>query len=152
MNGDQPSIGPDASAPPLPVAPALPPLIQYPSSGPPKRPSRGWMVLSLILLAVVAVLLWGRITFSLNTLGPSRLHARTGGIHLQEVVVEDHRAVDKIAIVDIEGIITGSIIDGGVNNMVSLIREQLLELEKQVINGTLNPYKAAGVLFNPQTP
>lgn len=34
----------------------------------------------------------------------------------------------------------------------SHIRKQLLELEKQVINGTLNPYQAVGALFNSQSP
>ena len=32
------------------------------------------------------------------------------------------------------------------------IRKQILELEKKVREGTLNPYQAASMLFNPQTP
>ena len=58
----------------------------------------------LLLLALSALLNFGLIGRSFSVKG---IHDRTAGPRLEEVVMEDNNARDKIAVVDIKGIITG---------------------------------------------
>ena len=52
-----------------------------------------------------------------------------GGPRLDEVVVEDHKGSDKIAVVPIEGIITSHSSDRGGYNMVEVVKAQLKRAE-----------------------
>lgn len=49
---------------------------------------------------------------------------------LEEVLVENNHSAQKIALIEIEGIITGMLIDGRSLNMVTLIEEQLKAAEE----------------------
>lgn len=49
----------------------------------------------------------------------------TAGPRLDEVIMEDHEAANKIAVIKVDGIITGQVIDQGGYNMVDLIKAQL---------------------------
>ena len=51
-------------------------------------------------------------------------HARTGGPRLEEIVLEDHDSANKIAVVEVVGIIS-QFSDGGGYNMVDVIKAQL---------------------------
>jgi protease IV len=83
------------------------------------------MLLSLVLIAVLMFMLAGNF-FSLMgrmTGGVSKGHRGRPG--LLEVVVEDHDSVSKIALIDIDGIISGSTVDGYTRDLVSTVKDQL---------------------------
>ncbi|MDX1951111.1 MAG: signal peptide peptidase SppA [Verrucomicrobiota bacterium] len=110
---------------PPPFNSGTPPPLLSPSqmSGRPARSGRGWMVLALVLMAVLAVMF---ATKFFSALGMTQ--ARTGGqsgSRLQEVSVDNFGAEDKIAIVDVDGIITSQAWDRSGRNMVDLIEDQL---------------------------
>jgi protease-4 len=80
------------------------------------------MIFSLILLVLLVISLASRF-LSVQGMGLGGARPMQG---LQEVLVEDRGAKRaKIAIVDVEGMITGTAIDGRGRNMVALIRDQL---------------------------
>lgn len=60
--------------------------------------------------------------------GGSRHHG--GGPKLEEIVVEEHRGSDKIAVVPVEGVISGHMGDRGGFSMVDVIKAQLERADK----------------------
>src|SRR5205807_5034270 len=56
-------------------------------------------------------------------------HIHASGPRLEEVIIEDNDAANKIAVVDIEGIITSKVIDGGGYNLVDIVKAQLKHAE-----------------------
>jgi protease-4 len=119
----------DTNLPPNPPPPA-PPFVSSPpviSAPPPKpaRKSRGWMVAAIILflLLMFSVVLNLGSVFSLASLDGVR--PRSAGPRLDEVLIEDNDSRNKIAIVPIEGIITGQQLDATGNTMVEVIKAQL---------------------------
>jgi protease-4 len=119
---------PAAATPPPPLHPP-PPLIIPPTSTPPSRRGRGWMVLALVLLVLLGVsFLYNLGNFANRVFRggrTSRLSARTSGPRLDEVITEDNDAIDKIAVIDVAGVITSRNLDQGNYNMVDLIKAQL---------------------------
>jgi len=123
------------SAPPL--TPTPPPVLPPPAIAPPAaRPgkSRGWMVVALgllglvLLLTVSLVALAGRsFTHSLNRSARSEGFgsAREAGPKLDEYSLVDNGSANKIAVISIEGIITGHGSDEAGNNMVDYVIAQL---------------------------
>src|SRR5438477_9359345 len=113
---DSPSTPPPVTPPP-PLPP--PPVIVAPRPGPPRRGGRGWMVAALILLVLLIVSGFfnlGHIArLFLSGKGP---RAHSVGPRLEEVVTEDNDASDKIAVVDVEGIITSHVAEKGGYSMV----------------------------------
>jgi protease-4 len=109
-----------ASAPPS----APPPLISQPL--PPFRPrkSRGWMISTFLLGAVLAVVLFNNFAQVFNGLAGGTTGGQSGR-WLEEVRVEDNNSAHKIAIIDVEGIITSQAWDRSGRNMVDLIEDQL---------------------------
>ena len=93
------------------------------------RKSRGWMVFAIVLLVLlcVSVLLnFGQFVSGLMPMRAARLGAtETVGPKLDEVLLEDNDASSKIAVIDVDGIITSRAVDQGGYNMVELIKEQL---------------------------
>jgi protease-4 len=116
--------------PPPPVAP--PPLIVPPSPTPPSRRGRGWMVLAIVLLVLLGIsMLFNAGSFFEGMLhGRSIKYTRTAGPRLEEVVYEDNDAANKIAIVEVNGIITSAVIDQGGFSLVDLIKAQLKRAEE----------------------
>lgn len=57
-------------------------------------------------------------------------HNRRGGPRLDEVVVEEHRGSAKIAVVPVEGVISGHLGDRGGYSMVEVIKAQLERADK----------------------
>src|SRR6516225_5649238 len=100
---------PPGAMPPPPLLPP-PPLIMPPASTPPRRRGRGWMVLALVLLILLGVSFLYNLGNFANRMfhggRTGRLSARTAGPRLEEVITEDNDASDKIAVVDVDGIIT----------------------------------------------
>ena len=119
----------NTSPPPLNAAPPVtpPPVIVPPPPTRPPRKGRGWMVFALILLVLLgfSVLLnFGALVEKTFSFKGGGFQARTAGPRLEEVVLEDNGASSKIAVVEINGIITGQLEQGGAN-MVDIIKAQL---------------------------
>src|SRR5438270_13703013 len=120
------NLPPSAPPPPPPIPP--PPIIRAaPPANPPRR-GRGWMVFALILL----VLLGFSMLYNLGTLVSHALHGRgthyagrTAGPKLEEIIREDNESANKIALIEVKGIITSASIDQGGFNMVDVVRAQL---------------------------
>jgi protease-4 len=110
-----------------------PPVITPPP--PPKpRKSRGWMVVALVLFVLLAFSLFGNLTqfvsHALNfgggfNRGLKGATARDAGPRLDEVTLEDNDSKFKIAVVTVDGIITGHTADSSGNNLVEVIKAQL---------------------------
>ena len=68
--------------------------------------------------------------FASNLLrGRSLKYTRTVGPRLDEVLYEDNDSANKIAIIEVDGIITGRVIDQGGYSLVDLIKAQLRRAE-----------------------
>lgn len=122
------STTPPPYTPPPSFSP--PPLIApQPSSRPPRR--WGWIIVSVILFLLlgISVLINAASLFgSMADVGGSRHHG--GGPKLEEIVVEEHRGSDKIAVVPVEGVISGHMGDRGGFSMVDVIKAQLERADK----------------------
>lgn len=101
-----------------PIQRTPPPLVaQQPVTVNVRKSGRGWMVLSLLLLLILGLMIIGRLASSST--------GQQSGIQFQEVLVENNNAEDKIAIIDVSGVITRVAWDGSGRNMVDLIEDQL---------------------------
>jgi protease-4 len=81
-------------------------------------------IVLLILLVCTMLLLVG--SFFSRGLSPGRTRAsRAVGPRLEETLVEDNAALNKIAIVEVSGVIAGRSLDGSGFNMVEVIKAQL---------------------------
>ena len=89
------------------------------------------MVFAIILMALLALSLFGNLSSFMSGLVFSKggKHTRTVGPRLEEVITEDNDASDKIAVIDVQGIITSHAFDSGGYGMVELIKAQLKHAE-----------------------
>jgi protease-4 len=90
------------------------------------------MVFALVLLVLFGVSFLYNVKHTL-TGGVSHgkgLHSRSVGPKLEEVITEDNDVANKIAVVEIGGIITSRSMDQGGYNMVDLIKAQLKRAEE----------------------
>ncbi|MCU0613342.1 MAG: hypothetical protein MUE60_16355, partial [Candidatus Eisenbacteria bacterium] len=83
------------------------------------------MIVAIILL----LLLLGSVVANFGLLMGSAMSfqgglTHAGGPRLQEVLVEDNSARDKIAMIEVEGVITSQLLDGR-HNMVDVIQAKL---------------------------
>ena len=110
----------DENAPPPlnapPASPLTPPPVIVPGAPtPPSRAGRGWMVFAFVLLALLALsALYNLAGFARSMLhgGATRYSSRTAGPRLEEVITEDNSSAgNKIAVVEVDGIITSRSID-----------------------------------------
>src|SRR5215831_4104272 len=115
----------NAVPPTFPPPPTAPPLITPPSpSRPPKR-GRGWMIFALILLVMLGFSMLVNFGQFLSAMVPVKGHNRNAGPRLEEVMLRDNDASDKIAVLDIDGIITGSATDQSAYSLVEVVQAQL---------------------------
>ena len=117
------------AVPPPPAAFTPPPVIAPPPPPKPRR-GRGWMIFAIILLVLLCISLFGNLTQFVsrmltfnNGFRPSM--ARDIGPKLEECVLEDNDARNKIAVIEVDGIITSHEADPAGNNMVDVIKAQL---------------------------
>lgn len=116
---------PPSFAAPPPAPPVPPPLITPPPPPAPRR-GRGWMMFALILLALLGISLFLNLgQFASRVLRIDSSRSGTYGPKLDEVVMEDNDASAKIAVIDINGIISDQEIDQNGYTMVDLIKSQL---------------------------
>ena len=93
------------------------------------------MIFAVILLVLLLISILGNFTqlisrtLTFNS-GFSGGITRNTGPRLEEFVVEDHDAANKIAVVRVEGTITDQAIDQAGNSMVDIIRAQLNRAKK----------------------
>jgi protease-4 len=88
------------------------------------------MILALVLLGLLVLSVFvnlGQLTTSVVKVSGTRPHSRTrmAGPQLFEAILEDNDARNKIAVIDVAGVITGSANDRGGFTMVDLIKAQL---------------------------
>jgi protease-4 len=91
------------------------------------------MVFAIILLLLLGISVLFNITSLVGSAfrGKStRYYARVAGPKLDEIVREDNGAADKIAVIEVNGIITDGMIDQSGFNMVDVIRAQLKRAEE----------------------
>src|SRR5213078_770777 len=94
-------------------------------TAPPRR-GRGWMVAAIILLVLLGFSMLFNIGSLFSGLGRgSRKVTRTVGPKLDEVLMQDNDALNKIAIVEVQGIITSRNIDQSGYNMVDVVKSEL---------------------------
>jgi protease-4 len=119
-----PFNNPPPPPPPQQQPPGPPPVILAPRPQPHKR-GRGWMVLALVLLALLAVSLLFNLGHLARGLVKGGKYQRISGPKLEEALLEDHDATAKIAVIEVDGIITGRAMDGGGFGLVDVIKAQL---------------------------
>jgi protease-4 len=122
---DTPPFTGNVPPPPLP-----PPPIIAPSPSPKPRRSWGWIITSVILaLMLVLCVCVIFAEFSLRSLNFNHAlrtsSSRDAGPKLDELVVEDNNARDKIAVITVDGIISSHGDNGGGHDMVELFKAQL---------------------------
>ncbi|MCX7721818.1 MAG: signal peptide peptidase SppA [Verrucomicrobiae bacterium] len=105
---------------PPPISP--PPVISAP---PPKPRKRLWVVFVVVLVcAVVFGVLASVAAFMAEIFAVAGKVPRDGGPRVEEVVLEDNGAVAKIAVIELDGVITEAIVRGGYT-MVEVFEAQL---------------------------
>ena len=123
------------SSPGVPPQLNPPPVITPLPPAPPRR-SWGWIIVSCILLLLLGFSLLGNVTqFFVQAVGGglgggfnhnfNSRSARAVGPRLDECLLEDNGAHNKIAVITVDGIITSHSVDPAGNNMVDVIQAQL---------------------------
>ncbi len=118
------------SPPPPPPTYTPPPVIAPPPPSKPRK-SRGWMVFAIILLVLLFISLFGNLTQFVsrmltfnNSYGFRPTMARDISPKLEECLLKDNDARNKIAVVEVDGIISGQTADPAGNSMVDVIKAQ----------------------------
>jgi protease-4 len=121
------------AVPPSPPPPPTftPPPVIAPPSPPKPRKSRGWMIFAIILLVLLFISLFGNLTQFVsrmltfnNSYGFRPTMARDISPKLEECLLKDNDARNKIAVVEVDGIISGQTADPAGNSMVDVIKAQ----------------------------
>jgi len=107
-----------------------PPVIAPPPPTKPRR-GRGWMIFAIILLVLLFISLFGNLTQFVsrmltfnNSYGFRPTMARDISPKLEECLLKDNDARNKIAVVEVDGIISGQTADPAGNSMVDVIKAQ----------------------------
>jgi protease-4 len=112
------------------VPPPPPPPVITPSPTPKPRRSRGWMIFAIILLVLLLISLFGNFAWVVSKAlnfkgGLGNGISRDVGPNLDECLLKDNDASSKIAVVTVDGIISGQTVDQAGNNMIDVIQAQL---------------------------
>ncbi len=126
MDSDLPSINPTPPVygGPPPVMNRPPPVISPPVPPGRRKKGNGWRTFAIILLVLFVL----SALVNLGHMGRSLRHGRGGseaGPRLEESVLRDNNASDKIAVIPIQGVISGGDASDGGLNMVTVVKEQL---------------------------
>lgn len=117
---------PPPGSTPSPYAP--PPII---APNPPRASrGRGWMIFAIILIILLCFSLFGNLILSavhLANLGNGFQTTAThqAGPQLEEAIIKDNDSHNKIAVITVDGVISGSQADQAGNNMVEVIKAEL---------------------------
>lgn len=109
---------------------APPPIITAP---PPARRGHSvvWMILTFVLLGVIAVMFFSRLlSISTRSVAVSRhVNFADRNRTLEEFTIESTNSDNKIAVITVEGVISGGTAERSTMNMVDFIGEQLKNAE-----------------------
>jgi protease-4 len=114
--------------PPPPAFSQPPPIIMPMSTARPQRKGTGWMVLAIILLVLLGLSLLLNFRHALSGItrgGRATYYRSSYGPRLEEVTIKESSSDNKIAVIPIEGIISGTPIDQGGFSMVTIVKEEL---------------------------
>jgi protease-4 len=117
-------LPPDSNPPPPPLNRPPPIIAPMPVPRPPAKKGGGWKVLAIILVVLLGLSLLLNLRHAARSIAGVKMKPNNGGPRLEEVTVRDNDASDKIAVVPVEGIISGEPTDSGYS-MVTVIKEQL---------------------------
>jgi protease IV len=105
-------------------------VIPPPAARPPRR-GRGWMIAAIILLVLLGLSVLSNIGHFLGGFASSGgLRPHEVGPRLDELVIEDHDAVNKVALIEVTGLITGRSFDSGGFSLVEVVKAQLKRAEE----------------------
>ena len=89
------------------------------------------MIVALVLLVLLGMSVLANLSHLLSGFGPMKAaRSNSVGPRLEEVSTEDNGASSKIAVVEVDGIITSRALDQGGYNMVDVIKAQLKRAEE----------------------
>jgi protease-4 len=114
---------------PPPQFQSPPPLITPPRPALPARKSRGWMLVALILAVLLLVSFASNLAHFAENLVSGKVHNHATGPTFEEVVLEDNDSPNKIAVINVDGVISGGADDSGYD-FVELIKEQLTRADE----------------------
>jgi protease IV len=130
------NLPPDSNMPP-PIAPASvppsrpPPVITAAAPTRPPRKGSGWKVAAIVLLPLLALSFLFNVRHALGSfVNVKGGGGRTVGPRLEEVVLKSSDTANKVAVVNVDGIITGEVAEQGGFSMVSVIKEQLQQARR----------------------
>jgi protease-4 len=106
-----------------------PPPVIAPPPPPKPRKSRGWMIFAIILLVLLFISVFGNFIQVVARLIPGSSSfrptmARDISPKLEECLLKDNDARNKIAVIEVDGIITGQTADPAGNSMVDVIKAE----------------------------
>jgi protease-4 len=124
------NLPPFNSPPPPPTQPPSPPPVILAPRPQARKRGRGWMVLALVLLGLLVVSMLFNLGHVARGLVKGGKYQRTSGPKLEEALLEDHEATAKIAVIDVDGIITSRALDGSGFSLVDVIKAELKRAEE----------------------
>ena len=112
--------------PPPPLIPAKPPPLITPPP-PPRRPRAGsaWKKLAIVLGILLILSVLSNLRHFVHVVTLRSKSGRQAREHLEEVTFENNQSKNKIAVLDIAGIISSEPGDRSSHNLVDLISDQL---------------------------
>jgi len=113
-------------APPPPIIPANPPPLITPP--PPPRPPRAgaaWMKIAIVLGILLVLSVLSNFRHLVHGVTVRAKSGRQVREHLEEVTFENNQSKNKIAVLDIAGIISSESWDRSTHNLVESISDQL---------------------------
>src|SRR5438876_265727 len=119
------SNGPGQTPPPPLIPAGPPPLITPPP--PPRRPRAGsaWKKLAIVLGILLILSVLSNLRHFVHVVTLRSKSGRQAREHLEEVTFENNQSKNKIAVLDIAGIISSEPGDRSSHNLVDLISDQL---------------------------
>jgi len=112
-------------APPPPIIPANPPPLITPPPPRPPRPGNAWLKIAIVLGILLAFSVLSNLRHMVNGASVKAKSGRLMREHLEEVTFENNESRNKIAVLDITGIISSEPWDRSAHNLVDLISDQL---------------------------
>ena len=118
MDDQLPPSGTPPFANPPPPPPIIAPMVQMR----PRKAGRGWKILSILLLIALGFSLMSNMR---HVGGMSSGVVQQGEEPLEEIILENNHSNNKIAVLDVEGVISSAPTDRRGSSIVDLIRQQL---------------------------
>ena len=124
MEDDVPQV--QRQTPPPPIIPATtPPLITPPPPPRPPRKGSGWMKVAVVLGILLLLSVLSNLGHLVHSVTVKATAGRQARAHLEEVTYENNHSKNKIALLDIAGIITSEAWDRSGSSLVDLVSDQL---------------------------